>query len=211
MKKLLALILALSMLFVFTACGDNESSAQPSPTEPKTTEEETTAADDDYFYDEPIEYEPVTTPVSEWGFYNIDEMEGLVQISGYNLTEGFVFYRGDWFPDIPIMRFLNGRILVYDIDEDDYSVYSKAATEYYIIDNDNLQINSYSNSLISITERKTSSKYPGFVCLVSNRWYVPYSLIDWDRGIEYYDYNSDYPDDDYNYKITVKFYLKDIS
>ena len=208
MKKILALILALSMLFVFTACGDNEDSTQPYPTEPKPTEE-TTVADDDYFYDEPTEYEPETTPISEWGFYDISEMEGLVKITGVNLNKGYVFYTGSWVSDPEIIKFSNGNAIDCYVDEEkdsnynviSYKIRTKSSCKYTIIDNNNLRFGNYST--ITIEERNFYDGY-NFICFETNDgWYVPYSILDCEN-IENYDEHEKQDTLDYAYKIYLK-------
>lgn len=133
------------------------------------------------------------TPVSEWGFYNLSQMGyALVEITSYNLSNSnnaYVVATGS------IIKFENGYKLRWGFTvENNKCVFSTANSpeSYTIVNNDNLEL---SNGLDSfgIHERKTVNSRDNFVVFVNeggawdlyiDRWYIPYSLIDWERGVE---------------------------
>ena len=152
------------------------------------------------------DYDNYETPVGEWGFNNLEEMDNrILQIKGYSIGEGedyvYVSRADDEKHNIGSLhafRFENG--YVYDcntkIKKDDYSfdedeLYKGVAeSDYNIIDNDNLdEGDNYPN--MSITERKTTENRDDFVAFVidgtgvrgGSGWYVPYNFVDFDKGV----------------------------
>lgn len=138
------------------------------------------------------EGEKLTRP-SEWGFYNLEEMgNALIRIYGYELTDPENSYvMLDSKENNDAYKFENGYIYEWYFDINDNTCTFGIPTDpyfYNIIDNNNLTSNWYS---LHIEERKTSSQRQNFVCFVDyknpslfrpDEWYVPYSLIDWDRA-----------------------------
>lgn len=130
------------------------------------------------------------TPPSQWGFYNLEEMDNaLIQIVGgtgwadyINFEEGYVIVYGD------IMTFKNGYIYSSEIVNNDGSYSFTNLTNprlYKIIDNDNIIINNTNN--FSIFDRENFGTNDTVILKRQDMFvqrYIPYSLIDWDRGIE---------------------------
>ena len=130
------------------------------------------------------------TPPSEWGFYNLAEMgNALIQVCGgtgwadfINYEEGYIIVYGD------IMTFKNGYIYSSEIVDKNGSYSFTNLTNprpYKIIDNNNIIINNTTN--FSIFERENFGTKDTVILKRQDMFvqrYVPYSLIDWDRGIE---------------------------
>ncbi len=204
MKKIITLTLSLFMLITFVACGNEKNNNSQSNTQPSTSQQEKTTEASNYT-------EPTSlprTPATELGFYHLDEMGyGIFGITGYSLSDRenpYVIFQSDYGP--AITEFENGFVIYHEIDPQSYTINYKGKTYRYEIVNNDI-FNVPGDGTCTIEERKTVSDYPNFVVFVSgSRWYVPYSLIDWERGVE--DYED--PDDDYDYKYSFKLYLKDI-
>lgn len=194
MKKAVALLLCLCVLIVFPSCGKDEDEIEDTKRTAKTSEN-------------PIVTEPTTiaTPMSQWGFNNIEEWgSGFLEITGYNLSgsDEFVFYCGDY--SMRTWTFENGYIVTHKVEDNEIMTYD--AQQYYVVNNDTATIPG--DGTLTIDERKTvdDKEFMVFVEKRSanrERWYVPYSLIDWDRGFEPYQ-----ADDGYDYRYAYKFYLK---
>lgn len=219
MKKIIAAILILTILLVnFTAC-DNSLDDEKTTTE-TTTEQTTEYAynnNDNLYYYEP---ENPTTPVKEWGFYNLDEMDNiLIEITGYNLSgdDPYVYFKSEskYYASSAIFRGLNGGY-VYDYEISSAYELKKSAIvgQYNIVDNDTISLYKYGNgknySLI-IDKRKTASSFNNFVVFEmldngqSEIWFIPYSLIDWDRGfVDYKDTRNIETPEELSYKLYLK-------
>ena len=129
-------------------------------------------------------------PAPEWGFNYLYEMGNcLISINAYsgkNSQDAYVIANGD------CIRFENGYMLRQSFDvENGQCVFGSSGNpdKYTVVNNDNLDINNGYESFY--IERETISGRDNFVCFVrpkgmfrSEAWYVPYSLIDWDRGAE---------------------------
>ena len=132
-------------------------------------------------------------PASEWGFYDLDKMEySLVCINSYNLSDKsnpYVTFTGR------VYKFENGYKLNWNVSiENGKCIFGSTGNpeKYEIASNDSLVLNGGWDDL-TIDERKTISSMPNFVVFVENTgpsslyatyWYIPYSLIDWNRPIE---------------------------
>ncbi len=132
-------------------------------------------------------------PVSEWGFNNLTSIgNSLIEIDEYNCMEGkdsYVVFNGS------AVKFENG----YRYHQEIQTRYGRCEfvndgvpSDYNIVDNDNMKYES-NYCYYSIKERKTVPNRDNFVVLVTKesrvsrsyeRWFVPYSLIDWDRGVD---------------------------
>lgn len=131
---------------------------------------------------------------TQWGFYDLDKMDyALVRIYEYNYDsygDKYVVASGE------MLKFEDQYVLDWSFD-----VYEKECVfgttsspyTYTVVNNDNIILgNGYKN--IEINERKTVNGVNDFVVLVDingdlleyDHWYVPYSLIDWERGAEVY-------------------------
>ncbi|MBE6924240.1 MAG: hypothetical protein E7466_03235 [Ruminococcaceae bacterium] len=125
-------------------------------------------------------------PVSEWGYNTLDIMgNSLVDITGYNVkrfgSDSYVTVTGNTY------LFENGYVLRKDFPLKTGNVAfenTRVLYSYKVVDNNNLDLgNGYDTE--SITERKTTKYRDDFVVFVVQDlgWFIPYSLIDWDRGI----------------------------
>lgn len=139
-------------------------------------------------------------PATEWGFYNLYEIGNcLISIDSYDLSDAnnsYIIATGG------SMNFENGYVFGRGLKIENGKAKfgtSGDASPYSIVNNDVISIsNGYKSYRIG--ERKTASGRNNFVCFVVPKgaigafsyedWFVPYSLIDWDRGAEYYT-NSD--------------------
>lgn len=126
------------------------------------------------------------TRPSEWGFYNLEEMgNGIVEITAYNLSKPgneYVVVTGK------MRQFENGYHFRKKIVEKDGKCTLQATghtpSKYEIVNNDTFTYeNGYSSC--TINERKTVSTRDDFVVFsMIVTWYIPYNLIDWDRGMD---------------------------
>lgn len=178
-----------------------------------------TPQESDQFYDEP-EYEtdkfltpPVTEaptiPVSEWGFYNLDEMDNiLIEITDYNFSadEPYVeFGKTETYSAYPdIYEFKNGNCYFYKISNinghPDF-VKDEFLGNYTINDNDTISVYVYGDGgYFMIKKRQTFSSNSSDVTPVvfvvsdngaSEKLFVPISLIDIDKGICEYSYKTE--------------------
>lgn len=136
----------------------------------------------------------------EWGFENLEDMDNrLIRVYDYNVTgssddyvvvskgwiSGYLFKEGNKLKISADIDETTGEIDISELDGGEFE------NTYEIVDNDNLSI---SNGLtaICIKERITSEYRNDFVIfeiymsLVGNSGeYIPYSLIDFTRGLEY--------------------------
>ncbi len=210
MKKLVSLFLIFSIFMLsLTSCKSSQSSYSYDDYEEHETEETT---------EEQTIYIPETTksptPVSEWGFYNLDEMGNmLVEISGYNLKadEPYVYYaHNEAFTIISIDD--SGYCYSYKIVEDGNEKYTlkKNALEgnFEIVDNDSIYDRSNGESFIIDGRKIVTNDFVVFTHTAHffrthTEWFVPSSFIDWEKGIEKYIEDPSYPNN-YGYK----FYLK---
>ncbi len=149
--------------------------------------------------------EKPTSPVSEWGFNNLDEIgSGLVQITGYNLEEGYVYYT-DKDNEGDIFKLENGFYITQLLNMDAKTMRSGYMSDYEAVNNDSFYLPGDGAFTIERREVVTDN----FVLFVDDNFgyfdtfYVPYSLIDWDRGFDVYESG-----DGEDYKYTYKFYLK---
>ena len=140
------------------------------------------------------EGEKLTRP-SEWGFYNLEEMgNAIVRIHGYNLSDAnnsYVIIK-DYGYSFRTEKFENGYIYnwYFRIEDGKYKFNTPTDPyQYILVDNNNITSKS-GLWKISFEERKTIDSRPNFVCFIdyngdfsseSDVWYVPYSLIDWNR------------------------------
>lgn len=131
------------------------------------------------------------TPVSDWGFNNLSEMgNALVEITAYKLSDSnnaHVVATG------AMIKFENGYKLNWGFTvQSQKCVFGTANSpeSYKIVNNDNMVLNSGWDEF-EINERKTVNSREKFVVFVNKggpwdlykeRWYIPYSLIDWERG-----------------------------
>lgn len=167
-----------------TKCGFKEGEALGHTWEPATYEKPSTCSVCGETTGEKL------TPPSEWGFYNLEEMgNALIQVCGgtgwadfINYEEGYIIVYGD------IMTFKNGYIYSSEIVDKNGS-YSFTnlinPRPYKIIDNNNIIINNTTN--FSVFERENFGTNETVILKRKDMFvqrYVPYSLIDWDRGIE---------------------------
>ncbi len=141
------------------------------------------------------------TPPSEWGFYNLDEMDyALLPLSGelkfagdtdrisisenlQNIENGFVIVNGT------IKTFKNGYVYKnsFTYENGSFSFTNLLNPKpYQIIDNNNATVDSES---FSILERRTYGTNvifkmtPGLIDY-SFGYHIPYSCIDWEKGAE---------------------------
>lgn len=211
MKKLISVLLV-AVIFVlsFASCSGGETvyvsavnDYQTETTAETSTEEETYSV-----------YTPTVsvTPVADWGFYNLGDMgQSWIQITGYNLSgsEPYVTYVGDY--RARNMSFRKGYCRRLNIELNDMGYYSATDADvissYEIVDNDTIYCRENGKSLI-IENRKTFNyTLKDFVILeAQDEWYVPLSLLDWDRGIFEYD-GSDYEDLEETAKYQYKIYV----
>ena len=160
-------------------------------------------------------FEPYTTPVAEWGFYNLQEMGNcLVSIIGYNVSGSSNDYVYTQYQRSNITcKFENGYLVYYDfIDWNTLTINWKTINAFRcnIVNNDYVDTPT-DNESINIDERKTSPYRSDFVVFVDEgdsrtpkRWYIPYSLIDWSRGVEPFEKEED----DGSITTYYKLYLK---
>lgn len=144
---------------------------------------------------------PLVKP-SQWGFEHIDEMgNGLIRIEGYNISDkenAYVFTTANNYSNTyDAYKFENGYIFDWK-----YTLIDGQATfntptspyQYTVVNNNNISVDSY-NGTFSILERMGSKNRFNFIAFDCeeegigtirsfNRWYVPYSIIDWERGSE---------------------------
>lgn len=215
MKKIIAMLLIFSIFTLsLTSCTSSQSSYSYDDYEEQETEETT---------EEQTTYIPETTkastPVSEWGFYNLSDMDNLmIQITGYDLSceDPYVYYSSD----LPFSQnlFQDGYWFTCDIVTENSKtniIKDEFSGLYNIIDNDSIywygSNDSDSGSAWMITDRKTISSCKDFVILVTSwggerqEWYVPASLLDLDRGLFEYDELDSYGEKfEYSYKIYLK-------
>ena len=198
-----------------TKCGFKEGEALGHTWEPATYEKPSTCSVCGETTGEKL------TPPSEWGFYNLEEMgNALIPIAGgidlagdsakrdilspaenlENIEKGFVIVTGEF------ITFKNGYIFSSEIvyETGSYSFSNPISPRaYQIIDNNILKLE---YSTFSIPERKT---FGSDIVLLrkstpmnTNGYYIPYSLIDWDRGVEL---NDDwYTGGEQAYKLYIK-------
>ncbi len=143
-----------------------------------------------------------TTPISEWGFNNLYELgNGLVQISGYNLEEGYVYYEGEY--EGNIFKLENGYYIFQKVIIGENSLLPTYTTKYEVVNNDNFLLPGDGPFVVSKRDVVTND----FVILINEnggaltQWYVPYALIDWDKGIQSTDNGDEFK---YSYKLYLK-------
>lgn len=207
-----ALVLVLCVAIYF-ACNNQlkqiETSQNDTEYSDESSQDDSEYSDNSYDYDDETytEEETTRTPGAELGYYNMEEMgNALISIDGYNVSgdsDDYVwFYIGRKYD-------FNGDYCVvseYDYEKGDYS--ETSAYEYDIASNNIIDVQD-DRLDFNIEDRKTTSKRPNFVCFVSSSyvdyfyWYVPYSLIDWDRGFE----KATREDENGKEKDIVKLYL----
>ena len=162
-------------------------------------------------------FEPYTTPVAEWGFYNLSEMGNcLIEIVGYSASGSSNDYVYVDLARNRTCKIENGYVTYYDfIDTDTMTINWKVSNAKHcsIVNNDYIDLPGEisDNSTIMIDERKTSPYRSDFVVFVdegginsSEHWYIPYSLIDWSRGVEPFEKEED----DGSITTYYKLYLK---
>ena len=150
-----------------------------------------------------------TTPLSKWGFNNLSEMENyLIRINGYNLdgNNPYVYFESRTKYDSPTSYlFENGYWFNCEFSGDDTTGYTLKKRElaglYSIIDNDSIywygSNDSDSGSSYMITERITALENNLVILEMGwdtdfTEWYIPYSLIDWEKGVCEYKQNGEY-------------------
>ena len=132
-------------------------------------------------------------PVAEWGFNNLADMDNsIVEITAYSISK----WGGDCHVTVTGKTYLfeNGYQLSKNfniVDNECVFENTDALYSYKVVDNNNIDLGNGWTSL-RITDRKTTEYRDDFVVFVSSgtdsiglsweRWYVPYSLIDWERG-----------------------------
>lgn len=190
MKKMICLLLSVMPIFgTITACSlQAETVSNDGTTSTESTSEPTTTTT--------TMTELSTTPVSELGFYHLEEMGNyLIEIDEYNINNS----SGDYVcvdVNSNALKIENGYIQYYDIINSENSTIEMNLSSAYpctIVNNDYIDIpggNSSSTS-INISDRITSESRDDFVVLVdegslsrSETWYIPYNLIDWDKDVE---------------------------
>ena len=146
---------------------------------------------------------PVSS-ISNWGFNNLDEIgSGLVEITSYNLEAGYVYYTAD--EEYNIFKLENGFYITQVLNMDAKTLRTGYMSEYEPVNNDSFYLPG--DGAFTIERREVISD--DFVLFVDDNFgyfdtfYVPYSLIDWERGFDVYESDGE---EDYNY--TYKFYLK---
>ncbi|MBE6756715.1 MAG: hypothetical protein E7555_09695 [Ruminococcaceae bacterium] len=154
-------------------------------------------------YTHPKETPSATIPINEWGFNYMEEIGyGLVEITGFDLNKGYVYHNSDFGGHV--IKFENGYYVRYKIDENNHMSVYDGGKQYNVINNDLLSVVGESG-VFSIDERKTYGN--NFVIFAETSgyesWYVPYSLIDWEKGISYYE-----PDNAEKHERCYKLYLK---
>lgn len=159
-----------------------------------------------------------TIPLSEWGFNNLSEMGNyLIRINGYDLNgdEPYVYFESrDKYDSPTSYLFENGYWFNCEISGDDSTGYTlqkeQLAGLYEVIDNDSIywygSNDSDSGSAYMIMERKTVPEKNLLVLEMgwdsdSVDWYIPYSLIDWEKGVCEYEKRGEY---EYYYKLYLK-------
>ena len=213
MKKHFARILIMTTLLTLTGCGSRISFPEgqaiteyrytPTEYQEETTENMQMPTECSHIwipatFDSPgkcrlcgLIWEDKLTPAPEWGFNYLYEMEYcLVDITSYNLTDAnnsYIVATG------LCTRFENGYMVRQSFTvENGKCVFGTSGNpkRYAVVNNDILDINNGYDSFC-ISERKTISGRNNFVCFVKpggmfdfEQWFVPYSLIDWDRGAE---------------------------
>lgn len=130
--------------------------------------------------------------VSELGFYNLSEMGNiLVSIDGYRVPDSenaYIVANGG------MLKFENGYRLSsnFTVENGKAVLGSWGHPEnYVIVNNDNVTLDN-GWDYISIEERRISDKKKDFVVFITDdgssmgieHWYVPYNMIDWERGAE---------------------------
>lgn len=191
MKKIIAMLLIFSIFILsLTSCKSNQSSYSYDDYEEQETEE-TTEEETTYIPETTI----ASTPVSEWGFYNLDEMGNQwIQITGYSLSgsQPYVTYVSDYQGNN--MLFQNGYCRRIIIEKNNDGLYSssdgKVICSYKIVDNNTIYCPENGKSLV-IENRKTFDTAKHFVIIeAQDEMYVPASLLDLERGIIEYDANE---------------------
>ncbi len=131
---------------------------------------------------------------SELGFYDLEEMgNALVSITGYHLDPD-----GDSYvvADGRMQKFENGYHMNWSFKVEDNKYVFNIPTSpysYEIVNNENL-------TTMGFDERLTVDGYDFVVFVVEggphnvyvDKWYVPFSMIDWDRPVEYGEDNYEY-------------------
>lgn len=213
MKKYFAFILVVTTLVALTGCGPKVGFSEgqgmteyhytPTEYQEETTEDIQMPTECSHIwipatFDSPgkcrlcgLIWEDKLTPAPEWGFNYLYEMEYcLIEIISYNWTDqdnAYVIATGG------CIRFENSYMLGQSFTvENNKCKFGTTGNpkRFSIVNNDNLDINNGYDEFC-ISERYTISGRNNFVCFVKpgglfdfEQWFVPYSLIDWDRGAE---------------------------
>lgn len=147
------------------------------------------------------EGEPLVKP-SKWGFYNLEEMgNGLIRIVGYDMSDpdnAYVFTPANNYSNTyDAYKFDSDYLFDWTYSVNDGQVTFNTPTSpyaYTVVNNNSLSVDSY-NGTFTILKRMESKNMFNFVAFDCeeegigtirsfNRWYVPYSVIDWERGCE---------------------------
>ena len=201
-KKTVLKLLLVSLLcaVLFSACNSDANTVNSSTTiTSNLTEPEETDLFGEY-YQEP---ETTTTSLSELGFYNLDEMGNiLIDITGVELNcdDPYVYYEDSYSPEI--IGFKDGYFYRYEIDENYNLIKRGVFGTYDIIDNDTLYRKDTGKSYM-IYERYAEDDVLVFIMEEPRKRFprIPYSMIDWDRGIQKYESSEGY---EYGYKYYLK-------
>ena len=184
-KRLTAAILATSLLFLCTACA-----TEPSEQNNLQQYEETTTEPTNVYENTTIPETTTQKSLSEYGFYNIDEMGNiLIEINGYDFSgdDPYVYYDSDY--SGKIWQFKNGYCYAGRVNEENKIVMDNIIGTYTIVDNDTVYCYSSDegNGTLMLTDRKVFSDFDTVIFTLINNgnedgWLIPYSAIDWEKG-----------------------------
>lgn len=169
MKRVLLIFLAITQIATLCSCG--KSSDVTSGT----------------FGQLPSAIEDPTSPVSEWGYNNLADMENaMVEITGYSVSK---WGGGDVIVTGTTYLFENGYLLTRNFPLQPGKIAfenTDLVNKYTVVDNNNIDLGNGMDSH-TIIERKTSEYNKNFVVFVvesqqRERWFIPYTLIDWEKG-----------------------------
>ncbi len=186
-KSIISLVLAILLCISVSACS-NDSTYEKDNSKSKSSETYDAPHENDY---EPS-YEEPTTPVTDLGFYNLDELTDeygnciWIGISGWNSNDGGYIYRDD--ANGGGYLFKSGFIqAIYDIyyDSDLHPSYkvARGPYAYTAIDNDGIAFAGDGSVLIN-DRINISDKATIFICQSHFRstnevWIIPATMIDW--------------------------------
>ena len=139
-----------------------------------------------------------SVPAGEWGFENLSDMGNkMIKVLDYNVTGsgddyvvvsshiyGYLFEDGNRSAISTDIDETTGELDISELDSGSFEY------EYEIVDNDNLNLNNGYTGM-NIQDRITSEYRDDFVIfkiypggMKDSAQFIPYSLLDWNRGID---------------------------